>query len=134
MNLKMKRTIVLTTLSALMIIQSNNSIGQTSEKKEIDMEKKDFTSSILVDRTPSVAFNAIKNFRAWWSEEIEGKTDKLNETFFYHYKDVHLCKIKLIELIPDKKLVYQVIDNQFSFTKDKTEWINTKMIFEIKKE
>jgi len=65
------------------------------------------------------------------SEEIEGATDELNETFFYHYKDVHLSKIKLIEIIPDKKLVYLVIDNEFNFVEDKTEWINTKLIFEI---
>jgi hypothetical protein len=98
------------------------------------MKNQDFTSSILVEQTPAAAFNAIKNFRAWWSEDIEGKTDQLNETFFYHYKDVHLSKIKLIELIPDKKLVYQVVENQFSFTKDKTEWINTKLIFELMSE
>ena len=95
------------------------------------MKHTDFTSSILVDQTPAIAFNAIKNFRGWWSEEIEGNTGQLNETFFYHYKDVHLSKIKLVELTPDKKLVYQVIENEFSFTKDQTEWINTKLIFEL---
>jgi hypothetical protein len=97
------------------------------------MDKKDFTATIVVDQKPSVAFDAIKNFRGWWSENIEGNTDKLNEVFFYHYKDIHLCKIKLIEMVPDKKLVYQVVDNQFSFIKDKTEWIGTKLIFEISK-
>lgn len=98
------------------------------------MEKKDFTSGILIDQNPATAFNAIKNFRAWWSEEIEGETDQLNETFFYHYKEVHLCKLQLIELIPDQRLVYEVLDNQFNFTKDKTEWVGTKLIFDISKE
>ncbi len=95
------------------------------------MDKKDFTAAILVSQNQATAFNAIKNFRAWWSEEIEGNTDQLNETFFYHYKDIHLCKIKLIEAISDKKLVYQVLENEFSFTKDQTEWVGTKLIFEI---
>ena len=98
------------------------------------MDNQDYTVTIVIEQTPKIAFDAIKNFRAWWSEEIEGETDKLNEVFFYHYKDVHLCKIKLIKLILDKKLVYQVVDNQFSFTKDKSEWINTKLIFEISSE
>ena len=98
------------------------------------MDNKDYTATILVDETPGTAFNAIQNFRAWWSEEIEGTTDEINETFFYHYKDVHLCKLKLIEKIPNEKLVYQVVDNQFNFVKDKTEWINTKLIFDISKE
>lgn len=98
------------------------------------MDKQDFTATIWVEQSPQEVFDAAKNFRAWWSEEIEGSTEKLNEVFFYHYKDVHLCKIKLIDLIPDKELVYQVIDNQFSFTEDKSEWINTKLIFTISSE
>lgn len=98
------------------------------------MDKKDFTATILVNQDQTTAFNAIKNFRAWWSEEIEGNTDQLNESFFYHYKDIHLCKIKLIEMVPDRKLVYQVVDNQFNFIEDKTEWVGTKLIFEITNE
>ena len=90
-----------------------------------------FTTSIQVDQTPTAAFNAIKDFRAWWSEEIEGHTDQLSETFFYHYKAVHLCKIKLIEIVADKKLVYEVVENEFNFTKDKTEWVGTRLIFDI---
>jgi len=99
-----------------------------------DISSKNYTSSILVEKEISIAFKFIKNFRAWWSEEIDGNTDKVGETFFYHYKDVHLCKIKLIEMVDDKKLVYQVTENEFSFTKDKTEWINTKLIFLVSTE
>jgi len=95
------------------------------------MKNKDFTSTIVVEQNAATAFNAITNFRAWWSEEIEGKTDHVNETFFYHYKDVHLCKLKLIEKIADKKLVYLVTENEFNFVKDKTEWAGTKLIFEL---
>lgn len=98
------------------------------------MKAQDYATSFIVDKEPATVFNAITNFRAWWSEQIKGNTDKLNETFFYHYKDVHLCKLKLIEIIPDKKLVYQVVDNQFNFTKDKSEWINTHLIFDISNE
>ena len=42
--------------------------------------------------------------------------------------------MKLVELVPGKKLVYQVLDNQFSFAKDKSEWTNTKLIFDISNE
>ena len=110
---------------------------KSSSNQNIKMDNtssKNFTTTIVVDKDISSAFNSIKNFRGWWSEEIEGNTDKLGETFFYHYKDVHLCKLKLIEMVADKKLVYQVIDNEFNFTKDKTEWINTKLIFDLSTE
>jgi len=95
---------------------------------------KNFSTDINVEQSPEKAFQAIMNFRAWWSQEIEGNTDKLNDIFFYHYKDVHLCKIKLIEVLPNKKLVYLVLDNEFNFVNDKSEWVNTMLIFDISAE
>ena len=95
------------------------------------METSDFTTTLLVEQTPTEVFNAINNVRGWWSEEIEGNTDNLNDEFTYHYQDVHRCKMKIIELIPDKRVVWLVLDNYFNFTKDKSEWIGTKIIFEL---
>jgi hypothetical protein len=95
------------------------------------MTTKDFTTAILVDATPEQAFNAVNNVRGWWSEEIEGKTDQLNAIFDYHFEDVHRCKIKIIEMIPNKKVGWKVLENYFKFTKDEAEWTNTAMSFEI---
>jgi hypothetical protein len=95
------------------------------------MATKDFTTTILVDNTSEEVFNVINNVRGWWSEEIEGSTDKLNSEFDYHYEDVHRCKIKIIEPVPNKKIVWSVLDNYFKFTKDKSEWKGTKIIFDI---
>ena len=95
------------------------------------MENQNFTITILVDQSPKEVFNAVNNVREWWSEEIEGNTEKLNDEFTYHYKDVHISKMKLIEVIPDKKVVWLVIDNHFNFTKDINEWKGNKIIFEI---
>jgi ketosteroid isomerase-like protein len=95
------------------------------------MDNQNFSTTILVDKSKKEVFNAINNVRGWWSEEIEGNTDKLNDEFTYHYQDVHLCKIKIIESIPGKKVVWLVLDNYFNFTKDKTEWKDTKVIFDI---
>ena len=71
-----------------------------------------FNVSITVDSTPKKCFDSILNFRGWWSEEIEGKTDVLNETFLYHYKDLHICKLKLIESKPNKQLIYEIPPHQ----------------------
>ena len=95
------------------------------------MTTTDFTTTIVVDQTPEEVFNAINNPRGWWSEEIEGDTEKLNDEFTHHYKDVHTAKMKLIEVIPNKKVVWLVMDNHFNFTKDTSEWTGTKISFEI---
>ena len=99
----------------------------------IGPEDQDFTTVILVDQTPQEAFDAINNVRGWWSENIEGSTDKLQSEFDYHYQDVHRCKIKVVELIPAQRVVWLVTDNYFKFTKDQSEWKGTRMIFEIAK-
>lgn len=93
-----------------------------------------FTTTISVDNSAKEVFDAINNVRGWWSEEIEGSTDTLNEEWNYHYQDVHRCKMKIIELIPNSKIVWLVMDNYFSFTKDKDEWKGNKIIFDITEE
>jgi hypothetical protein len=97
------------------------------------MNNQDFTTTLLVDQTPEVAFDAINNVRGWWSENIEGSTDTLHSEFAYHYEDVHRCIIKIVELVPAQRVVWLVTDNYFNFIADKNEWINTKIIFEISK-
>ena len=95
------------------------------------MTNRNFTTAFTVDQTPEAAFAAINNVRGWWSEEIQGRTDKSGEDFDYHYSDLHRCKIKVTELVPGKKVAWRVLDNYFSFTEDKTEWTGTEMIFDI---
>jgi hypothetical protein len=95
------------------------------------MTTNDFTTTLLVEQTPKEAFDAINNVRGWWSQDIEGGTEKLGDEFHYHYEDLHRCHVKLIEVVPNQRIVWLVIDNYFKFTQDKTEWKNTKMIFEI---
>ncbi len=62
----------------------------------------DFTTTLWLNHTQQEAFNAINNVRGWWSENIDGETDKLNAQFLYHYKDIHICKMKIVELVPGK--------------------------------
>src|ERR1017187_9328028 len=93
------------------------------------MTDQNLTFAFTVEQTPEEAFAAINNVRGWWSEEIEGSTDKLGGEFTYHYKDVHSCKMKLTEVIPGKKVVWLVVDNYFNFTEDKSEWKGTKISF-----
>ncbi len=113
------------------VLQTFLFYGQNQSTIKNQNHMKSFTTTIEVNQNPEQVFQTIQDFRAWWSMDIEGKTNVLNETFFYHYKEVHLCKIKLIEQIANKKLVYLVTENQFNFTQNQSEWVNTKLIFDI---
>jgi hypothetical protein len=98
------------------------------------MSKKDFSTSFLVDQTPMQAFDAIINVRAWWSETIEGDTENVGDEFIYEVKNIHYCKMKLIEAIPGKKVSWLITYNYFSFVKDKSEWTGTTINFDIAQE
>ncbi len=95
------------------------------------MKNKNYTTSFTVDHSPEEVFNAINNVRGWWSENVEGDTDKQNAVFYYHYQDVHRCTFKITELVPGKKVKWRVLLNDFSFIKDKAEWNGTEVVFEI---
>ena len=43
------------------------------------MSSPNFTTTILVDNTTKEVYDAINNVRGWWSEEIVGNTETLNE-------------------------------------------------------
>ena len=95
------------------------------------MENKNFSTSILVEQSPKEVFKAVTNVRGWWSEEITGNAEKVDDIFEYHFRDIHRCKVKIVEAIPDQKIVWLVLENHFNFTKDEDEWTGNKMIFEI---
>lgn len=95
------------------------------------MNSQNFTTTFQVDQTPKEVFDAINNVRGWWSEEICGGTAKLGEEFTYHYKDAHRCKVKIVELVPGKLIVWRILENYFNFTEDTTEWTGTEIRFDI---
>lgn len=95
------------------------------------MNKQDYTTTLLVAATPQQVFNAINNVRGWWSENIEGDTDKPNAVFNYHYQDVHACSIHITGFVPGKEVTWKMQDNYFKFTKDRNELKGSDIIFDI---
>ena len=95
------------------------------------MTARNYTVSILVDRSPAEVFQAINNVRAWWAGEIEGKTDTLGASFTYRYKHFHRSTHKITEMTPGKKVVWRTTDASINFVADKSEWNGTDIVFEI---
>lgn len=100
---------------------------------------KDFTTTHLVHQSPKEIFDAILDIRGWWSglyaEEIKGSADKLNSEFTFRAGGgAHYSKQKLIEMVPDTKIVWLITDSKLNFLDNENEWTGTKLCFDISRQ
>jgi uncharacterized protein YndB with AHSA1/START domain len=98
------------------------------------MENKNFSITFSVDQKPAEVFNAVKNVRAWWSEDLVGSSENVNDEFTYNHGDIHYSKHKLTEVILNHKIVWLTLDSKLTFVAKQNEWNGTEMIFQISAE
>ena len=96
------------------------------------MNEQSYITTVAVDASPADAYAAINDVHAWWGLDIEGPTDVLGAEFTFRGQDMHRARIKVVELVPGKRVVWQVTDNLFTFTTDQTEWVGTTIRFDIR--
>jgi hypothetical protein len=91
----------------------------------------DFTVAFSVDQTPAEVFESISDVRSWWSGQIDGDTGQPGDEFTYRYEDLHLCRIRVTEADPGRKVTWLVLEGGPAFTQNKQEWQGTTISFEI---
>jgi len=95
------------------------------------MKDKNYHVTLAVNASAKEVFKNINRVTKWWTDDLKGSSQKLNDEFTVQFGEVHVSKQKLVELIPDKKVVWLVTDSKLNFIRDKQEWTNTKISFEL---
>ncbi|MXV50133.1 SRPBCC domain-containing protein [Pedobacter sp. HMF7647] len=95
------------------------------------MERQDYSVSFLADLSPEEVFNSVNSVTKWWTRNLEGNSQNLNDEFTVRFDDIHMSKQKLTELIPYKKVVWLVTVSKLTFVDTMDEWTNTKISFDI---
>jgi hypothetical protein len=97
------------------------------------LSKADYHSSIAINMTPLAAFEGISQVSGWWANKIEGSAQKLNDVFTARFGTTW-ATLKITEFEQGKKIVWLVQDCYLDLLKDKTEWKDTQIIWDIKAE
>jgi Activator of Hsp90 ATPase homolog 1-like protein len=93
------------------------------------LQNQSYTTGVEVLFSAAVVFTHLNAVSKWWPEDFQGLSAKLNDEFTLRTGDVHYSKQQIVEFVPDKKVVWLVID---SIRKpDNYVWTGAKMIFEI---
>jgi len=94
------------------------------------MQQQDYHCSFTAAVTPKEAFEGINNISGWWAKHLEGSTKELHDIFTARFGETFVT-MKIIESIPGKKIVWQVTDCNLHWQDDKTEWNDTRIVWEI---
>lgn len=95
------------------------------------MTTADFTTSFDVHATPAEAFAAINDVPAWWMGEIVGPTHALGDEFTYRYEKNHFSRQRVTEFVPERRVVWLVVESRLTFVDQQNEWDGTRIVFDI---
>jgi uncharacterized protein YndB with AHSA1/START domain len=87
----------------------------------------DILHAVGVKATPAqvyAALTTIDGLAGWWTSDTRGDT-KIGDTISFHFGEKNRVDVKVLELKPNERVVWQVFDAH-------GDWIGTKIRFELK--
>jgi hypothetical protein len=96
-------------------------------------ENQSYTATIEVAKSPHHVFECIRDVSKWWGgRDLKGRTSRLNDEFTITHGDAHYSKQRMIQFVPDEKIVWLIKESRLGWLeRDKHEWTNTRIVFEI---
>ena len=104
--------------------------GMSSLAQSVDAAD-DFTMSFTVEATPDRVYATINDVRSWWLGDIVGRSEQIGDEFTYRYEDLHRSTQKVIELVPGRRVVWEVTDAYLSHSADPEDWTGSHVVFDI---
>lgn len=97
------------------------------------MKQQDYRCSISAPATAGEAFEGINDVSAWWAKHLEGYTETIHDIFTVRFGTTFVT-FEITEMVPNKRVVWQVIDCDLPFIQNRTEWTGTSVVWEITEE
>ena len=109
-----------------------------SKQKHAQIVKMDhFTKTMFFTAAANSVYDALTNaIPQWWTTMFEGISNAEGEAFTIRFGTNVFKTMTVEELIPGEKVVWYVTESLIDIPElnNKTEWIHTKMVWEISKQ
>ena len=94
------------------------------------MEKKNYDKTIIVNVSAEEAIKKISQINFWWATNVQGDTKNLDDVFTVRFGKT-FSTIQITEIIPDKKILWSILNSSLPLFKDEKIWNGTEMVWEI---
>ena len=94
------------------------------------MTKQDYTLSISAPVSASEAYDKIARVSEWWAKNFQGSARNVGDVFTVHIGETSV-DFKIAEAVPGSRVVWHVTNCFLPWLKDKTEWNDTNVVFEV---
>ena len=94
------------------------------------MKNQDYTTTINANVTAEEALISISSVSKWWAKKFEGSAQKVGDTFTVRFGETFVT-FKIAESIAGMKTVWLVTDCNLHWLDDKTEWMGTKVVWDV---
>lgn len=98
------------------------------------MENKNYHNSIIVNASAEESIKKISQVNLWWKNDFTGSAEKLNDKFTVPFGEPSFVDFVVSDFEPGKKIAWKVTDCFLPWFKDKKEWNNTEVVFQLSEE
>ncbi|MGH9358662.1 MAG: SRPBCC family protein [Terriglobia bacterium] len=90
----------------------------------------DYQCSIKAPISAKEAFDKISRVSEWWAKDFKGSARRPGDTFTVRFGETFV-NFKIVEAVPDTRIVWQVADSNLHRLRNKTEWNGTSVVWEL---
>lgn len=111
-------------------INEDLSLYEESPSSKPGSSASDYHRSIQADISPAEALSRISRVSDWWTKNFTGRSQNPGDTFTVRFGETFV-DFKVKEVVPGKKVVWQVTDCNLHWINDKKEWKHTSIVWEV---
>jgi len=110
-------------------------IAKAADIRNQLLKDMNYHRTILVNASPAEAMKKISQINHWWKHDFIGNAERQQDRFTVPFNELNgeksFVDFVVSEIVPNEKVVWKVTNCNLPWFKDKTEWNNTEVVFEI---